>query len=186
MFNRQHPDFQKVYLFGILLGGYFGSRLSMSIREEKGYTYGIRSGFGATDERGFFRVSSSVRSNVTTESLALIKDIVGNYGKTFTEDDLSVMKDALLRGQALKTETLSDKLSLVSQISEYGYAPDFKAVNAERIANMSVDDVQALVAKYMPVDAMNYVVVGDAQTQAAGTAKLGFGDPVMLGSTKDD
>jgi len=37
MFNRLHPDFQKVYLFGVLLGGYFGSRLSMSIREDKGY-----------------------------------------------------------------------------------------------------------------------------------------------------
>ncbi|WP_371398028.1 M16 family metallopeptidase [Fretibacter rubidus] len=180
------PDFPLVEAINFPLGGIYTSRLNNTLRVEKGYTYGIGSRFSASDERGFFFIGSSVRSNVTTESLELIKDIVGNYGTTFSEDDLSVMKDALLRGQALKTETLSDKLSLVSQISNYGYAPDFKAVNAERIANMTVDDVKALVEKYMPVDAMNYVVVGDAQTQAEGTARLGFGEPVMIGSTKEE
>ena len=178
-------DYPLVEAINFPLGGIYTSRLNNTLRVEKGYTYGIRSGFSATSERGFFNVRSSVRSNVTTESLALIRDIVGDYGKTFTDKDLSVMKDALLRGQALKTETLGDKLSLISQMSEYGYPADFKAQNAKRIANMSVDDVKALVDKYMPVTAMNYVVVGDAASQASGTKRLGYGDPIMIGSTQD-
>ena len=162
------------------LGGIYTSRLNNTLRVEKGYTYGIRSGFSANDERGFFRVRSSVRSNVTTESLKLIRDIVGGYGESFTANDLSEMKEALLRGQALKTETLGDKLSLVSQISEYGYPVDFKSKNADAIRSMSLEDVKRLARDYMNVDAMNYLVVGDAETQAAGTVDLGFGYPIML------
>ena len=41
--GRHHPDFQKVLLLNNVFGGYFGSRLTNNIREDKGYTYGIYS-----------------------------------------------------------------------------------------------------------------------------------------------
>jgi len=41
--NRHHPDFQKVQVLNNVFGGFFGSRLSGNIREDKGYTYGIYS-----------------------------------------------------------------------------------------------------------------------------------------------
>ena len=41
--NRHHPDFQRVLLLNNVFGGYFGSRLTNNIREDKGYTYGIYS-----------------------------------------------------------------------------------------------------------------------------------------------
>lgn len=41
--NRHHPDFQKVGVLNNVFGGFFGSRLMMNIREDKGYTYGIHS-----------------------------------------------------------------------------------------------------------------------------------------------
>jgi len=45
---------------------------------------------------------------------------------------------------------------------------------------MTLEDFKALAEKYMRPDAMNYLVVGDAETQAARLKDLGFGDPVML------
>jgi zinc protease len=41
--NRHHPDFLKVMVLNNLFGGFFGSRLMLNIREDKGYTYGIHS-----------------------------------------------------------------------------------------------------------------------------------------------
>ena len=41
--GQQHPDFHGLQILNALLGGYFGSRLMTSLREEKGYTYGIQS-----------------------------------------------------------------------------------------------------------------------------------------------
>ena len=175
-----HADFPLAEAINFPLGGIYTSKLNNTLRVEKGYTYGIRSGFAGGKDEGSFRISSSVRSNVTKESLALINDIVSRYGPEFTDEDLSVMKDALLRGQALKTETLSDKLNLIGQMSEYGFDADFKAQNAERISAMSLEDVKRLTKKYLRTDAMNYVVVGDAETQAARLGDLGFGAPVIL------
>ncbi len=178
--SATHPDYPLAEAINFPLGGIYTSKLNNTLRVEKGYTYGIRSGFSGGKEEGTFRITSSVRSNVTKESLALIKEIVDRYGPEFSQEDLGVMKDALLRGQALKTETLSDKLSMIGQMSEFGYSADFKAKNAERIAAMTLDDVKRLAKGYMRTDAMNYVVVGDAETQKPRLGALGFGDPISL------
>lgn len=173
-------DLAEARAMNFLLGGIYTSRLNTELRVNKGYTYGIRSGFSASVDRGLFRISSSVRSNVTKESLILIRDIVSGYGPSFTEADLATLKSALLRGQALKNETLSDKLNMVGEISSYGYADDYKAQNAKAIEAMTLERFKALAQRYLRPDALNYLVVGDAETQAKGLKDLGYGDPVML------
>ena len=90
------------------------------------------------------------------------------------------MKSALLRGQALQTETLSAKLGLVGTISTYGYPDDYLARNAALIEAMTLDEFKAIADTYLRPDAMDWLVVGDAATQAARLGDLGFGDPVML------
>jgi len=156
------------------LGGIYTSILNTTLRVEKGYTYGIRSGFNGGKTNGTFGVSSSVRSNVTKESVELIRDILATYGPEFTQSDLETMKDALLRGQALKTETLSDKLGLVGEISAYGYAPDFRAQNAKAIAAMTLDDVKRIARAHIRPDEMTYLIVGDAATQGEAIAEIGL------------
>ena len=162
------------------LGGIYTSKLNSNLRVKKGYTYGIRSGFAGNKHEGSFRVSSSVRTNVTKESIALIRDILASYGPDFTQDELDTMKGALLRGQALKNETNGDKLRMLGDISAYGYAPDYRAQNAKAIEAMTLEDFKALAAKYIQPDAMQYLVVGDAETQAERLKDIGLGDPVML------
>jgi len=73
---------------------------------------------------------------------------------------------------------------MIGQMSEFGYGADFKAENAERIAAMTLEDVKRLAKDYLRTDAMNYVVVGDAETQAGRLNDLGFGAPVILNNDK--
>jgi len=174
------PDFPLANSVNFLLGDIYTSRLNTELRVNKGYTYGIGSGFAGSKDRGVFTVGTSVRSNVTLESMQLIKDIVAGYGPGFTQADLDIMKGALLRGQALATETLSAKLGMVGQISAYGYPDDYLQRNAARIDAMSLEDFKRIAAEYLRPDAMNWLVVGDAQTQAERLEALGFGAPVML------
>ena len=162
------------------LGGIYTSKLMTELRVNKGYTYGIRSFFNGGEERGIFGIGSSVRSNVTLESLTLIRDIVKDYGSNFDEEDLSTMKSALLRGQALKNETLSDKLRMVGEISSYGYANDYRTQNAKSIEAMTLAQFKSLADNYLRPDAMFYLVVGDAQTQLGRLKDLGYGEPVLL------
>lgn len=182
--SAEDPDYPLADAMNFLLGGIYTSELMTELRVNRGYTYGIRSSFIGKKDRGLFVIGSSVRANVTSESLQLIRDIVANYGPGFSEEDLEVLKSAVLRGQALKNETLSSKLDVVDSISTYGYPDDFQARNAARVEVMSLNEFQSLADRYLRPDAMQYIVVGDAATQAGRLGELGFGEPVMLETTK--
>ncbi|MEE9328571.1 MAG: pitrilysin family protein, partial [Parvularculaceae bacterium] len=173
-------DFFKAQAMNYLLGDIYTSKLNTELRVNKGYTYGIGSGFTGGEDRGRFRVFTSVRTNVTLESAQLIKDILTSYGPDFTQDDLTTMKSALIKGQALATETLSAKLGMIGEISAFGYGDDFKAKNAAAIGAMTLDEFKALTGEYLRPDEMHYVIVGDAKTQSKRMKDLGFGKPVML------
>ena len=169
-----HADYALADALNFPLGGIYTSKLNTQLRVEKGYTYGIRSGFDGDKKNGTFAVSSSVRSNVTKESLELIRNILASHGPETTEADLQELKDALLRGQALKTETLNDKLNMLSEIDAYGYAPDYRAQNAKAIAAMTLEDFKRIAAENIKPDAMQYLIAGDAETQLEAVKSLGL------------
>jgi zinc protease len=174
------PDLPLANAMNFMLGGIYTSKLNTELRVNKGYTYGIRSGFSAAKDRGNFGIRSSVRTNVTQNSLRLIMDIVENYGPDFSVADLDVMKGALLRGQALENETLGDKLGMTIEIADYDYPADYAAQNAKRVEAMTLAQFKALAAEHFRPEAMRYLVVGDQATQAEGLSELGFGAPVIL------
>jgi len=173
-------DYPLATAVNFLLGGIYTSQLMTELRVNRGYTYGIRSRFIGAKDRGTFTIGSSVRSNVTSESLELIRDIVSNFGPGFTEDGLQVLKGAVLRGQALKNETLSAKLDVVQQISYFGYPDDYQARDSKLVEAMNLEQFRRIARDYLRADAMQYIVVGDAESQAGRLGDLGFGEPVML------
>ena len=74
---RGNPDYAALYLGNqVLGGGGFGSRLMEEVREKRGLTYGIYSGFSPMQTRGPFMISMQTRADYSEGSLALIKDLV--------------------------------------------------------------------------------------------------------------
>ncbi|NGX84347.1 pitrilysin family protein [Aequorivita sp. KMM 9714] len=176
-----HADFYPASLMNYRLGGGgFASQLTQELREGKGYTYGVRSGFTGTSIEGTFMISSGVRSNVTYESTALIKDILENYGKNFNENDLEITKGYMLKSGARAFETLNSKLSMLSNISNYNYPVDYAKQREATVKALTVEEVKALAEKYIRPDKMIYVIVGDAATQLGKLDQLGLGKPVLL------
>ena len=56
--GQSHPDFVGLKVLNTLLGGYFGSRLMVSLREEKGYTYGINSTHTVYRDKSFIDIDT--------------------------------------------------------------------------------------------------------------------------------
>jgi zinc protease len=164
----------------ILGGGSFASRLTQELRERKGYTYGIRSSFSGSTRRGPFTISSNVRSNVTLESALLIKDILEQYGDTFSTADLDVTKNFMLKSKARSFETLAAKIGLLQDLSAYGWPYDYVKDQDEIIRAMTIERIQELAAKYIRPDRMIYLVVGDAESQYERLSRMGFGDAIKL------
>jgi zinc protease len=161
-------------------GGGFASQLTQQLREGKGYTYGIRSGFRGNDKVGSFSISSGVRSNVTSESTALVKSILESYGDNFDANDLEVTKGYTLKSGARAFETLGAKLNMLSNISNYGFADDYAKQRETIVKNLTVSDIKELANKFIKPDQMIYLVVGDAKTQLDKLEGLGFGKPILI------
>ena len=174
-------DFYPVQIMNYRLGGgSFASQLTQELREGKGYTYGINSSFDGSVNKGPFTVASGVRSNVTFESVSLIKEILSQYGKNFNENDLEVTKGYLIKSNARAFETLSAKLEMLYDISNYNYADDYAKQQENIVKNSTIDAIKKLSEKYLDADKMIYLVVGDAETQLKKLEQIGFGEPILL------
>lgn len=161
-------------------GGGFASDLLQVLREGKGYTYGIGSAFRGTRYPGPFSISSGVRSNVTLESLELIRDIVKRHGPEFDEEDLAVTQGFLLKNNARAFETLGAKLGILADMSAYGFGPDYVLEREAIVEAMTIERVRELSERYLDPAAMVWLVVGDAETQRDRLTALGLGEPTTL------
>lgn len=166
-------------------GGGFASRLTQELREGKGYTYGIRSGFFGGDQVGTFTITSGIRSNVTLEAASLVRDIMAEYADTFVENDLEVTQSFFTKSQARRFESLGAKLNVLSDIADFDLPYDYVSQQISAVEALSVADVQALAQDYIRPQAMNYVIVGDAETQLERLSELGFGDAVLINEDVD-
>ena len=164
----------------ILGGGGFASQLTQQLREGKGYTYGINSNFAGTKSAGAFTIASGVRTNVTLESAQLVKSILENFGKNYSDIDMETTKGFLIKSNARAFETASAKLNMLDNISKYGWKYDYVKGREQVVKGMTVQQIKDLSARYLNADKMIWLLVGDAKTQLPRLKELGFGDPILI------
>ena len=161
-------------------GGGFASELTQVLREQRGYTYGIGSGFRGAGQPGPFVISSAVRSNVTLESLELIRELVEAHGPEFGDEDLEATRSYLLRSNAGAFETLGAKVGLLQNMSGHGFPADYVLRRGETVEAMTVADIRELATRHLDTSRMVWLVVGDAATQMERLGTLGLGEPTLL------
>lgn len=175
------PSFYPLEVMNYRLGGGgFASQLMQELREAKGYTYGINSSFSGNELSGVFAVRTGVRSNVTLESAALIKQLLSDYGTSFNAADLDVTKSYMIKSSARSFETSRAKLNMLSEIRNYGYPANFALKNQEFVEQLTLQQVKELAANNLHPDKMIYLIVGDAETQLERMSDLGYGAPILL------
>jgi zinc protease len=174
------PDFFPATVMNDKLGGSFNGWVNMVLREEKGFTYGARSGFSGSYVAGTFNASAPVRSSATLESTRIFHDLMQKYAEGIPQEDLDFTKNSLLKSYARRYETLRALTGMLENISLYNLPKDYVKTQQQIIRNMTLDEHKALAQKYINPDRMYYVIAGDAATQAAPLKGLGFGDPVII------
>jgi zinc protease len=179
--RRADTDFYPATVMNYILGGgSFASRLTQQLREGKGYTYGINSGFGGGVRNGLFQISSGVRTNVTLEAAELTRSILTDYGSTFSAADLDVTRSALTKSRMRAFETTGAKLGYLGAIADYGLPVDYPQREQAIVDSLTQERVKELAGRFVRPDQMTYVIVGDAATQASRLEKLGLGAPVIV------
>ena len=174
------PDFFPASVMNVRLGGVFTSRLNQVLREQKGYTYGASARFSGSDLPGPFTVGTGVRSNVTLESVELIRNILAGYSDGFTPDDLETTQGYLIRSNARAFETLRAKLSMLEKISTLGLPVDYVVERERVVKTMTLERVRELARRYVDPARMVFLVVGDARTQLPRLSAAGLGRPILI------
>ncbi|MBN1819180.1 MAG: insulinase family protein, partial [Prolixibacteraceae bacterium] len=118
-------DFYPATVMNYKLGGSFNGIVNMILREEKGFTYGARTGFSGGKNYGTFSASSSVRSGATQESVQIFKDEMEKYLQGIDDEGLQFTKDALIKSNARAFETIGALHSMLTNISAYGLPFDY-------------------------------------------------------------
>nr|WP_259369076.1 pitrilysin family protein [Colwellia sp. MB3u-55] len=168
-------EYYKSYLMNFTLGGAFNSRINLNLREDKGYTYGARSGFSADKFSGTFTASAEVRADVTDKSIIeFVNEIKGYSEQGITAEELSFMRNSINQRDALKYETPRAKLGFLAQILEYDLKPSFVQERAEIVETISAEEINALAKKHLNLAEMLMVVVGDAKTLKPQLKALGY------------
>lgn len=167
--------FYRLGLANYPLGGAFNSRINMNLREDKGYTYGARSGFAGEKDYGLFTASAGVRTNSTAASVAEFvfefKDFLSNG---MTAEELSFVKNAFGQRDALRFETPSQKLGLLSRVLTYDLGDDFIERQQSILSGISADYLNQLLARNVDLDNLAIVVVGDKAAIFDSLAALGY------------
>jgi zinc protease len=174
------PDFYKATVMNYKLGGSFNGIVNMILREEKGYTYGARTGFNGSFYPGTFVASSSVRSNTTFESTNIFFDEMNAYREGIPEEDLDFTKNALIKSNARGFETLGALRGMLDNIAKYNLPFDYVKDREDEVRNMTLEEHRMLAQKYINTDIMTCVIAGDAKTQLKKLKDLSMGEPILV------
>lgn len=172
--SRATPDFFPMIVLNSLLGGAFTSRLNLNLREDKGFTYGVRSRFLLRRAGGMFRIATAVATEVTAaavrEALAEVEALVAG-GPTRAE--VRGARDYLAGIFPLRMETTAQVASGIARAFVHGLPADHHARYRERVRAVKVDDVARAARRRLHPDALTVVVAGDADRVAPALESLG-------------
>lgn len=175
--SRATPDYHALVVTNTLLGGAFVSRINTKLREEKGVTYGARSGFQMLKEPGPFFVQASVQSDATAASVQDILTELDDLGSSrqVSGDELASAQGSLTRGYARGFETAEQVARSAAQLALFNLPDDTFDRFVERVEAVTADDVTRLARTWLSSQAMQAVVVGDPDTARRGLDDVGMG-----------
>jgi len=156
-----------------ILGGGSSGRLFQTLRIGKGYTYGAYSGITNREAVSPFAIRTSVRANATLKSLEIIKNMVKDYKESFTDTEVELTKNKILKGNTRAYESLGAQLGILRRISKYNKADNFLDTDQDELLSMSLEDYQTIIDQYLKESEMVYLVVGDKATQFEEVKQLG-------------
>ena len=181
--RRNTPDFFPQTVMNMVFGGQFSSRLNMNLREQKGYTYGARSVWDwRVHSSGPFMATSSVQTKVSALALAeFLKELDGMAGgRPVEEKELDFCKKYVTRGYMAGFETSSQVGTQLEALFAYKLPDDYFNTVVPGIRAVTAEDVMRVAKKYLALDRLAIIVVGDRAKIEPELRKLPVGEGLQV------
>lgn len=168
-------EYYKWTLANYPLGGAFNSRLNLKLREDKGWTYGARSGINADEHNSTYMFSAGIKAAATDSALVEIMLDMNKYlAEGITKEEMTFMKNSIGMSEARKYETGFQKASFMGGILKYNLKPGFVAEQNALLKNISADEIIVQIKKHLDPSQMFIVLAGDKAKIASGLEKSGY------------
>ncbi len=175
--SRTDPRVPALTVLNTLFGGAFTSRLNLNLREEHGFTYGVRSRFGLRGKPGPFQVGTSVGTDVTAPALEqIVIELEKLVEAGVREDEVAAARDYIAGVFPLRMETVGQVAGRLTESVIYGLPDDYHATYRERIRAVTVADAEDVAAVHIRPSEAQIVIVGDATAIRAPVEALGIAD----------
>lgn len=159
--NKAYPDYHKLNVVNTILGGYFGSRLMKTIREKKGYTYGISSVLVSLKHAGYLVILSEVGANVAKNAIAdVITEIKKLRLEKVSQQELDLVKNYML-GDLLRSFDGPFEISAsFINIMDLGLDTNYYDKAIEAIRTITPDEIILIANKYIQEDTLIKTIAG--------------------------
>ena len=166
---RNTPDYFALQVLNTILGGQFQSRLNANIREQKGYSYGVNSGFSYGKGPGAFRAGGSIFSDKTDAALIeFMKELKGIVGeKPITDEEIKTAKEALIQGLPQRFASVNAISGAITSLVVQGLPEDFYQTYAKNVSAVTKEDLLRVAKKYIDLNHLAIVIVGDRSSVEA-------------------
>jgi len=166
-------DAIKASMMNMMFGGFFASRLNSNLREDKAYTYGIRSSLRPNKEIGSFNISGAVRNEVTDSSLTeIFKEMNTMINKPISAKELTLVKNVMSGNFARSLEQPQTVARFASNIARLNLPADYYETYLEKLNNVTAADIQAMAKKYLRPENAHFIIVGNKDEVADNLAKF--------------
>ncbi len=158
------------------MGGAFLSRLNAVLREDKGYTYGVRMTFGPLRSGGSFAVQGSFRTEVVGDALALTRDLLQTAEHPFTADEVREAVAYFIGVSPLRYATADGITDQAGTNVLLQLPRDYVDRSLAALADVTPESATQAFRELVHLDELSLVVVGDASVIAEPLRAAGFGD----------
>ena len=161
-YKRDDPAFFPLLVGNYILGGGgFVSRLTTEVREKRGLTYGVSSGFSPGLHAGAFTVSLQTRADQAGQALEVARKVVKDFvNEGPTEAELKGAKDNLVGGFALLIDSNRKLLGNIANIAWNNLPLDYLDNWTQQVEKVSVSDIKAAFAAKLQPDKMVTITLG--------------------------
>ena len=159
-----------------VLGDGFLSRLNLDLREDKGWSYGVRSAIRASVGPRSLAVVAPVQSDRTGDSIRLILADMREFpaSKPVDPEELNRVTDGNIRALPNSFETNAQVLSAIATNDLLGRPDDYYATLPDRYRAIDATALDAAARQYLQPDGLTFVVVGDRKAVEPQLKDLGL------------
>lgn len=164
---RGDADYPALYLGNqVFGGGGFGSRLMSEVREKRGLTYGVYSGFTPMQARGPFTISLQTRAEQSQATLGLVRQMLSEFlAEGPTGEELERAKRELAGSFPLSTASNADIVGQLGAIGFYDLPLTWLEDFVTQVQALSVEQVREAMQRHLDAEKLVVVTVGPSVEQ---------------------